>query len=255
MKHCIQDLVTGFVGPTRRVGTSLMLAWSLSLIAACSTFGQGTPAEWPAVCRVAVHSVKPTGEKEFGLGTGTLIGQEYVLTAKHNIGGAQSVSVHFPATGERSNATVSHAGQPGFDIAVLRLAEPPRRVAPMSVARSVPQAGESVTLVGFGGVPRKGFRALRVSIKANNWRGNPIGNDKIVWGDMESSGASSQGDSGGPVVNSNGELVGVISGSRENISVFVTGTQTFPLRRMLSKILPPYGVNQVKQTQYAPGGH
>ena len=162
----------------------------------------------PSVVRIEVTAAKE--RKTYGIGTGVVIDtQGTILTANHVIEGASRIKVTF-ADGTQADATVI-AQQPDHDTAVLRPDTIPDDLVPATLTSSATlNIGDEVVAVGnpFGlnnsvtdgvvsGLGRT-FRSASIAQQLNN----------VVQFDA----AVNPGNSGGPLVNRNGEVVGIVTG-------------------------------------------
>jgi hypothetical protein len=139
-------------------------------------------------------------------GSGTLVAvnetQGLVLTNWHVVEeAAGSISVLFP-DGFSSVARVLKADR-DWDLAALLIHRP--HVEPVSLARQAPRPGELLTIAGYGsGTYRAATgRCLQYVAPARDF----------PFGMVELGAAARQGDSGGPILNSRGELAGVLFGT------------------------------------------
>lgn len=146
-------------------------------------------------------------------GSGSYIGNsgEYglILSNWHVVNDCDGlVHVHFP-NGFSSFGAVIDADKK-WDLATIVISKPPSSIVPLPIARTIPVPGEPLWIAGHGpGVYRlAGGRCVRYLAPEMPQNGtNPI--YEIV----ELSVSARQGDSGGPILNQNGELAGVLFGS------------------------------------------
>ncbi len=104
------------------------------------------------------------------------------------------------------------------DLALLRLHELPPGVQALPLAKSSASAGQKVHSLGNPGVSRSVFVHTEGSVRAppifDRWE-SAIGRDRLPFAAkiLEIQSSTNPGDSGGPVVNDQGELVAVTQGS------------------------------------------
>jgi putative serine protease PepD len=169
-------------------------------------------------------------------GSGFVIDEEgHIVTNQHVVEGAQSVTVEF-SDGSEVEATVVGT-DPSTDIAVLDVDRPSSELTPLSFAADGSlQVGDAVIAIGspFGleGTLTTGvISALGRDIQSPN--GFTIEN--VVQTDA----ALNQGNSGGPVLDSTGRVVGVAaqirseSGGSDGIGYAVPGTTAQRVAREL----------------------
>ncbi len=163
-----------------------------------SLFAQQTPH--PAVVRVIVP--EPGGAS---LGSGTLVDANdesgLVVTNWHVVKDArQGVMVVFP-DGFQSMGRVLRMDN-DWDLAGVLIKRP--TAAPVKLASEPPQIGEPLTIAGYGGGSYRSQTGRCTQYLAPSLR-HPF---EIV----ECAATARQGDSGGPIFNSRGELAGVLFG-------------------------------------------
>nr|WP_232472149.1 MULTISPECIES: S1C family serine protease [Deinococcus] len=155
----------------------------------------------PAVVRI--ESLNPSTRME-GIGTGFFISEEgQVLTAYHVVGSGQLFQVQ-TLSGRRLPARVT-AYDAGADVALLQVqGHGPFPV--LKLATRPPRVGETVLAIGNSGgdflQPRRG-QLLRLGAEA--------GRADFPQGTLEMTAPLAPGDSGGPIIDGNGQAIGVVS--------------------------------------------
>jgi putative serine protease PepD len=157
---------------------------------------------------VASSEATPTGEEQQaqGQGSGFVYDAEgHVVTNQHVVDGAETVSVRF-WDGSTYDATVV-GSDPSTDLAVIKVDAPADVFEPLSLGNSDElTVGESVVALGspFGleGTVTSGIvSALHRQMTAPN--------DFTINDSIQTDAAINHGNSGGPLVNGAGEVVGV----------------------------------------------
>jgi len=174
------------------------------LSGAIAARGQITPP--PARPHPAVVRVIALERDGMSLGSGALVAVNgrhgLVVTNWHVVAQATGrVVVVFP-DGFRSGATVLKIDR-DWDLAALAIWRPD--VAPIPLAKDVPRPGEPLTIAGYGS-----GRYRTITGRCTQYV-SPGGNQPFEM--VELSAAARQGDSGGPIFNSRGELAGVLFGT------------------------------------------
>ncbi len=156
----------------------------------------------PAVARIVV----PEGEAT-SMGSGTLVdlrdGYGIVVTNWHVVRDAQApIEVIFP-NGFTSKARALKVDS-DWDLAALVIYEP-KGVQPVKIAPTAPQPGDQLTICGYGpGIYRS------VTGRCTQYYSPK---EHLPQQMVELNVEARQGDSGGPILNSNGELAGVLFGA------------------------------------------
>ena len=160
------------------------------------------------------------GVTEYGLGSGVVINSEgLVLTALHVVDGAPQIRVEF-ADG---TATAAHirASQPEHDIAVLTVDQLPEVVVP-AVLAGPPPVGDTVFAVGN---PLGLQRSLTAGVVSATDRAIGTERGPTLAGLIQFDAAVNPGNSGGPLLNRAGQVVGVVTAlanpARQNFFVGV----------------------------------
>jgi S1-C subfamily serine protease len=156
---------------------------------------------------VAIEATGPTTKKdESSLGTGVIVNaQGAILTAFHVVEGATSVRVSF-VDGTRSPAEVATV-DPAHDIAVLSADRAPEVIVP-AVLGGGPHVGDDVYAVGhpFGYVD-----SLTSGVVSGLDRTAETPGGKTLHGLIQFDAAVNPGNSGGPLLNRGGQVIGIVT--------------------------------------------
>ncbi len=171
-----------------------------------------------------------------GLGSGTLVhsSRRLVVTTSRAVGEETRISVFFPAfevSGELITSPARYARKadllrvwgkvvdrnPRADLAVVELEQIPDRAVALPLAALPVAIGSTVYSMGGSRVNHRNFSGTLWQLSTGTVRGRF--HDSLTNGDgqtveamfLETQGAVDPGDSGGPVANDRGELVGVVS--------------------------------------------
>lgn len=146
------------------------------------------------------------------IGTGVYIGAGRVLTAHHVVYTGTPVSAapltisvraYDAGRGDRRQYTdPSPAATPARDVAVISVSEAPPNVHAATLAQDRPKIGDKLTGFGLGSAWRGGLRELPCTVVSRSLDGSFFAIDA----------PTVHGDSGGPVFNEKGELVGLMLG-------------------------------------------
>ena len=141
------------------------------------------------------------------LGSGVIINaQGQILTALHVVDGASGVTVSF-ADGTSSPATVDST-DPAHDIAVLTAAHPPQVIVPAVLGGGV-RVGDETFAVGH---PLGLVASLTSGVISGLDRSFPLPNGRTLTGLIQFDAAVSPGNSGGPLLNKKGQVIGIVTG-------------------------------------------
>jgi len=190
-----------------------------------------------------------------GLGSGVLVSTDgKVVTAAHIVQTADEVTVEF-LTGEAIRARVI-ASEPSADVSLLQLERVPAGVQPAMLGDSDKvEVGDQIFIVG---APYGLSHTLTVGHISARHRPNTIWSELASAEFLQTDAAINQGNSGGPMFNEAGEMIGIVShiisksGGFEGLGFVVTsnmartlllerrsfwsGVQGFALRGPLAKI-------------------
>lgn len=141
-----------------------------------------------------------------GTGTGVIISSDgEILTNAHVIEGATAVRVRLPGETEPRAAEVL-ASDPGNDLALLRIAASGLQPATFADPASI-QVGDEVVAIGFA-LGLDGGPSVTAGIVSALDR-TIITSLGALDGLLQTDAAISSGNSGGPLANANGEVVGI----------------------------------------------
>jgi serine protease Do len=159
-----------------------------------------------------------------------------VLTNWHVVRDATGqISVTFP-DGYRSAATVLKTDET-WDLAALLIWRPD--VKPVTIATEAPARGDRLTIAGYGS-----GKYRQVSGKATQYvspgEGQPY---EMVEVDV----AARSGDSGGPILNSQGQLAGVLFGSADGST---NGSHSGRVRWFLKRVLVGVKLLAIRRTMF-----
>ena len=186
--------------------------------AVAEAMASATPA--PVISTQVYRAILPSlvviqtgldGEEEgFGIGSGVVInGDAEVLTALHIVEGATDLQIAF-ADGTRTAATVAGV-EPDMDIAVLTPAAPPGLIVPATIgSASSMRVGDEVFAVGNPLGLAGSMSAGVVSGLQRNFR--PSGREEPIRGLIQFDAAVNPGNSGGPLLDRGGRVVGIVTG-------------------------------------------
>lgn len=190
----------------------------------------------PAVARIVVPE---HGATSFGSGTLVDVREDFglVITNWHVVRDAQGpIEVIFPG-GFTSQARAVKSDE-DWDLAALVIWKPP--VAPVSISGTAPRPGDQLTICGYGpGIYRSatGFCTQYYAPKEN-----------LPQQMVELNVEARQGDSGGPIFNSRGELAGVLFGAGQGTTLGSFGGR---VDEFLASLAPDIGRGRRNTIQMA----
>jgi S1-C subfamily serine protease len=178
--------------------------WRASSLFAPAATAAPTLSEQPKHPAVARIVAPGDGSMSFGSGTLIHVADQYglVITNWHVINEATGqITVHFP-DGFYSPATIQKVDR-DWDLAILAIRRP-ENVEPVPLASEAPRPGDSLTIAGYG---QGEYRAATGPCTQYVAPGMDFPFEMV-----EVAVSARQGDSGGPILNSRGELAGVLFG-------------------------------------------
>ena len=199
------------------------------LLAAVATF-VATPAQAnEKVYAQAIHGTVLINTPK-GYGTGVLVDAEkrLVVTADHVSADDDNITVvfaEFDARGrviaERSHyftdskprgiAATVLLRRPDCDLMVLQLASLPKGVQVLPLAADSAALGQDVHVLGNASLARNALFGTRSGQVDSVYRNEPTSDIRLKARVVASSIAANKGDSGGPILNDRGEIVGIVS--------------------------------------------
>jgi S1-C subfamily serine protease len=164
----------------------------------------------PSLVFIQTQSPGEDSETKNSLGSGVVVDvQGDILTSLHVVADATDIQVIF-ADGTQSGATVI-ATQPENDIAVLSADQPPGFIVPAILGNpNAMQVGDEVYAVGN---PFGLFSSMSAGvISGKNRTFQPPNRDEEMEGLIQIDAAVNPGNSGGPLLNRNGEVIAIVTG-------------------------------------------
>ncbi len=165
----------------------------------------------PAVVNITTQVLRESfffgAVPESGSGSGFVWDdQGHILTNYHVIEGAQSIDVAF---GDETATPAEVVGaDPANDLAVLKVAQLPPGVKALEMGDSdILQVGQTAVAIGnpFGQFQR----TLTVGVISALNRTMQVDNDRVLRGVIQTDAAINRGNSGGPLLDSQGRVIGI----------------------------------------------
>jgi S1-C subfamily serine protease len=164
----------------------------------------------PSLVLIQTKSAGADGKEEDGLGTGVIVDAAGdVLTSLHVVAGAADIRLTF-ADGTQASAQVT-VRQPENDIAVLQASQLPQQVVPATLGNpNRMQVGDEAYVVGN---PFGLYDSLSAGVISGfNRSFQPPDSSQALKGLIQIDTAVNPGNSGGPLLNRNGEVIGIVEG-------------------------------------------
>jgi S1-C subfamily serine protease len=162
-----------------------------------------------SACKVGVGH-----ERYTDWGSGVLIDGDRVLTARHVVGReGVDVTCYWHQAWQSPSAAGRVEITSQWDVAVIQLTRSPPHVTPLPLAEANPPIGTDVWSIGYPGRRRRGLcRSGAVDGYVTNKHRGPLN-----WIDVRAKRLCAHpGDSGGPLLNASGEIVGLIWGGQHD---------------------------------------
>jgi S1-C subfamily serine protease len=195
------------------------------------------------VIRAKGKEVSTGGVVRFGeIGSGVLVTEDgKVVTASHVVHGMEDITVEFLGRDAAVRARLI-GFQPSADLALLQLdvVPPNPPVATMIADSNRVGVGDSVFIIG---APYGLTYALSSGIVSAHWKPNTVNRDFPLAEFFQTDATINTGNSGGPMFNSAGEVIGIVShmisksGGSEGLGFVVTANT---VRKLLFEKRPFY---------------
>lgn len=164
----------------------------------------------PSLVLIQVKAPGADGKEEDGLGSGVVIDDRGdILTSLHVVAGATEIQITF-ADGTRSSAQVT-ARQPENDIAVVLAAQPPKQIMPAVLGNpAAMHVGDEAYVVGN---PFGLYSSMSAGVISGfNRSFQPQSSSVKLKGLIQIDAAVNPGNSGGPLLNRDGQVIGIVTG-------------------------------------------
>lgn len=164
----------------------------------------------PSLVLVQTQAPATNGEVAHGLGSGVVIDDRGdILTSLHVVANATEIRLTF-ADGTQSSAQVI-AAQPENDIAVLRPNQPPAQLVPATLGNPhAMRIGDEAFVVGN---PLGLYSSMSAGVISGLDRSfQPPNSDQKLRGLIQIDAAVNPGNSGGPLLNRDGQVIGIVAG-------------------------------------------
>ncbi len=163
----------------------------------------------PSLVQISTRFANGKGGTDRGQGTGIVLDEKgTILTSLHVVKGATDILVTF-ADGSESRAVLA-ASDAAQDTAVLRTMQPPAELIPATLGSSASlQVGDQVVAVGH---PFGLTNSVTAGVVSGLGRTYKPKDGEMMRGLIQFDAAVNPGNSGGPLLNRDGEVVGIVTG-------------------------------------------
>jgi S1-C subfamily serine protease len=187
------------------------VAHALESVTPAPAFSEGVyQVVQPSLVLIQVDKTDAEGKPEQALGSGVVINdQGDILTSLHVVTQSQTIQLTF-ADGSQSPAEITNQ-TPEQDIAVLRATNPPAQLIPAVLGNpNAMRVGDEAYAVGN---PFGLYSSMSAGVISGFGRSiKPVGSNYELHDLIQIDAAVNPGNSGGPLLNRNGEVVGIVTG-------------------------------------------
>jgi S1-C subfamily serine protease len=164
----------------------------------------------PSIVYIETGFVDAEGNQNGGVGTGVIINDSAdIVTSLHVVRNSRDINVTF-ADGTKSKAFILME-TPEMDVAVLRAFNSPSLFVPATLGNpGAMQVGDDVFVVGNPFGLYSSMSAGVISAFGRTFR--PQGTDVTLEGLIQFDAAANPGNSGGPLLDRNGYVIGIVTG-------------------------------------------
>jgi S1-C subfamily serine protease len=164
----------------------------------------------PSMVLIQTQGAGANGKPEQAIGSGVVIDDGGdILTSLHVVANAADIQLTF-ADGTQSSAQVT-ARQPENDIAVLRASQPPAQLVPATLGNpNAMRVGDEAFVVGH---PLGLYGSMSAGVISGFDRSfQPTNSNQRLKGLIQIDAAVNPGNSGGPLLNRDGQVIGIVTG-------------------------------------------
>jgi S1-C subfamily serine protease len=164
----------------------------------------------PSLVLIQTQAAGADGKDDHGLGSGVVIDdQGDILTSLHVVTDATDIQLTF-ADGTESSAQIM-TKQPEHDIAVLRASQPPAQIVPATLGNPhAMRVGDEAFVVGN---PLGLYGSMSAGVISGFDRSfQPPNSNQKLQGLIQIDAAVNPGNSGGPLLNRDGQVIGIVAG-------------------------------------------
>ena len=162
----------------------------------------------PSVVLIQTKGTNADGKYDSGLGTGVIVNDTgAILTALHVVTQTTEINITF-ADGSESPAVIVNA-QPENDIAVLQASQPPAQIVPATLGNpNALRVGDEAFVVGN---PLGLYSSMSAGVISGLERTFTPPNEQPISHLIQVDAAVNPGNSGGPLLNRAGQVVGIVT--------------------------------------------
>jgi S1-C subfamily serine protease len=164
----------------------------------------------PSLVLIETRASGANSDDEHGVGSGVIIDDRGdILTSLHVVANADEIQLTF-ADGTKSSAQVT-AKQPENDIAVLQASQPPAQFVPATLGNpNAMRVGDEAFVVGN---PLGLYSSMSAGVISGFDRSFQRPNsNQTLQGLIQIDAAVNPGNSGGPLLNRDGQVIGIVTG-------------------------------------------